>query len=284
MCTASHAPPLVYAALGWAGGALSTAVLALIASKIHVYHANRDAHRDAIKDKVLTPLRACLEVDFEPLVRFAAPIISPLWTEVAFKKDARSTEDQTERAEVLIVANPWPAFKLAADTALYQDAKAKHFSGLIRKAEEFAAAWEGYAESLREWIQEMAQRIARATNFAPLQDWPGIRPYAAHDHLAVFAYKRVCRLQAGYLSKGSTGTPMWSLTNASVTVAMSSPELLDGLIATMDALIVEQQSRGDFFVNRAKQLAAQLDAVKSEVWLALASTKLPEGCNLVKFW
>jgi hypothetical protein len=51
----------------------------------------------------------------------------------------------------------------------------------------------------------------------------------------------------------------------------------------MDALIVEQQSRGDFFVNRAKQLAAQLDAVKSEVRLALASTKLPHGCDLVKF-
>jgi hypothetical protein len=120
------------------------------------------------------------------------------------------------------------------------------------------------------------------TNFPPLQYGPGMQSYAAHNHLAVFAYKRVCRLQAGSLTKCCPGG-RWGLTNASVTVAMSSPELLDGLIATMDALIVEQQSRGDFFVNRAKQLAAQLDAVKSEVRLALASTKLPHGCDLVKF-
>lgn len=217
-------------------------------------------------------------------MKFAAPIISPLWTEVAFKEGARSTEDQTEPAEVLIVANPWPAFKFAADTAHYQDAKAKHFSGLIRKPEEFAAAWEGYAESLREWIQDMVQQLARGTNLPPLNYGPGMQPYAAHNHLAVFAYKRICRLQAGSLTKGSMGGPLWSLMNASVNVATADSDRLDAVIEAIDAMRREQQSRGDFFVNRAKQLAVQLDVLKGEVRLALASTKLQKGCNLVNFW
>jgi uncharacterized membrane protein YGL010W len=101
-----HSSPLIYTMLGWAGGAASTVVGSWIASKIHVYHAHRDAHRDAINEKVLTPLSCCIEDDFAPLVGFMAPLVESVWTEVEFKEAARSTEDQLERAEVLTIANP----------------------------------------------------------------------------------------------------------------------------------------------------------------------------------
>jgi hypothetical protein len=170
------------------------------------------------------------------------------------------------------------------DTALYQDAKVRHLRELIRMAEEFAAAWDGYSESLREWLQEMTRQIARETKLPPLHHGPGMKPYAAHNHLAVFIYKRVCRIQSGSLEKSSTGAELWCLMNGSVNVAMGSPKELEYVIEAIDQLRIDQQPKGDFFVRRARELAEQLESLKGEVRLALAGTKLPRGCNLVKFW
>src|SRR6266566_6513979 len=96
MYSAPQIQPSMYALLGWAGGAASTVAGSWIASKIHVYHAHRDAHRDELKERVLIPLRDCLDNDYEPRAKFAKPIVSLNWKQTAFKAAARSTEPQTD--------------------------------------------------------------------------------------------------------------------------------------------------------------------------------------------
>jgi|HubBroStandDraft_6_1064221.scaffolds.fasta_scaffold08260_4 hypothetical protein len=285
MAEAAHLPGWVYMLMGWVAGSASTVAGSWIASKIYLYHAHRDAHRDKLKERVLAPLLEYLENQFRPLVTFSAPTLEARWTELAFNEGAGSTEEPRGFGEVLETVNPWWEFKSAADEALYHDARSHHFQALIRRSEEFASGWQGYCESLLQWIHEMAREIERATELPPLKLGPGERGYAAHVHLAMFVYKRVSQLQSGSLSRSSTGSSFYALSDAGgVTVALAAAPKIEHVILVVDALINSEQSKGDSFAERAGQLSAQLDALIGELKLAVASTSLPGRCGLVRFF
>jgi hypothetical protein len=269
--------------LAFIGGAVSTVLGSWVSSKIRVYHDNRKAHHNELREKILTHLLSTLEKEYKPLVGFAHPLLKAEWKGTGVKEGVRSTEEQWKYGLVLEIENPWPAFKVVTDPALYQDAKVRHFRQLLTKVESFAASWEGLAENMRKWIQEMSQRIGRTSGLQQ-DNRLGNEPYADHDFLGMFAYMRIYHLPVGVLRKSSAGSPLWSLTSGPITVAMaSSPQQLDAVIQAVDDVIAEQQTKGEFFMKQARELNAKLGFLTGDVRLAIASKKLRKSCDLVSF-
>jgi hypothetical protein len=283
MC-AQHNPAGFYTLLGWFGGVGSTIVGSWIASKIHLYHAHRDAHRDELKEKVLSPLRDCLEGEYQPRVRFIKPIVSVLWKPTIFKPDARSTESPKTEGNVIEIQNPWPSFKAHVDVALYQDAKANHFTGVMKEVEDFAETWHSYAENGRKWIQEISQGLIHSSglpSFSP--DLFGQNPSVVEDQLAMFVFRRVCGLDAGKLNRTSTGSSFQSLVNGSTTMATAVGTDIEAVIRAVDASILQHQAAGRSFVARTQQLDVQLEVLNAKLRLAIANTRLTGRCDLVRF-
>jgi hypothetical protein len=160
--------------LAFIGGVVSTVVGSWISSKIRVYHDNRKAHRDELKEKVLGPLGSCLDETFVPLVTLVQPAVATRWNESSFTTRAPSTEPQTRSQLTLEAVNPWLEFKAAVDRVLYEDARKKHFAELLTRAEEFASAWKEYAEHVCQWVQEMSQQLSRTSGLPPWQPGPGV--------------------------------------------------------------------------------------------------------------
>jgi hypothetical protein len=270
--------------LAFIGGVVSTVVGSWVSSKIHVFHENRRAHRDELKAKVLIPLRDCLEVDFTPVVTLQQAAVCGRWDNASFVNVARSTENQNRFELVLEAVHPWQKFKVDADPALYQDARKKHFPELLNGAEDLASAWEDYAGQVRLWIEEISQQLSRSTDLPPMKGGSAVGAFIDSGFLALFVYKRLCRLQAPSLTKRSSGGELWELQSGGTTVALGPAHKLNELTDLVDAVIAGQEKKSAFFAGRAKELERQLETLKDEVRLALATTRLRKQCDLVTFF
>jgi len=268
----------------WIGGVVTTIAGSWIASKIHVYYDNQKAHRDELKEKVLAPLLSCLEDQFAALVTLRQPAVITEWAQVSFAPGAPSTEAQTKFDLVLEAENPWGKFKATVDRALYQDAKTRHLPELLSNAERFASAWEGYTAQVREWIQEMSHQLSNATDIPPMKGGTATGPFVDNGFLASFLYKRLCRIPVGTLSKRSSGGDLWELQCSNTNVATAAPDKLNLLLKCVDALIANQQQKGELFNGRAKELDNKHDSIGDEVRLALASSRIQKRCDLVPFF
>ncbi len=268
----------------WVGGVVTTIAGSWIASKIHVYHDNRKAHRNELNEKVLGPLLSCLEDQFAPLLTRRRPAVTAEWTAVSFAVSAPSTEAQTKFDLVLEAENPWRKFKAAVDRALYQDAKTTHLPDLLNRAEEFASAWEGYAAQVLEWIQEMSYQLSTATDIPPMKGGTATGPFVDSGFLGSFLYARLCQIPVGTLSKRPSGGDLWELHCSNTNVAMAPPDKLNLLTNRVDALIASQEQKGELFISRTEELAKELDDLEGEVRLVLANSRLQKRCNLVSFF
>ena len=110
------------------GGVVSTMVGSWLSSKIRVYHHNRKAHLDDLKQRVLIPLRGGLEQHFRPLIFHQEPLV---YVETAaptqFLENAKATESQIEQGDVLQGKFPGSLVFGPLDSALQQDAQKTHF-------------------------------------------------------------------------------------------------------------------------------------------------------------
>jgi hypothetical protein len=82
----------------------------------------------------------------------------------------------------------------------------------------------------------------------------------------------------------SSGGELWTLRCGSTNAAIAGPDKLYDLTKSLDALITEQQMKGEAFIDRAKKLGKKLEVLRDEVRLGLASTRLRKGCDLVPFF
>src|ERR1700690_2374262 len=100
-------PGWFYALLGWVGGAASTVAGSWVSSKIQVYHAHRTVHLEALRDKVLIPLRAGLNEQLAQFLNQTLPVISVLPTTQHFKERATATEEPTYIARMIVADFPF---------------------------------------------------------------------------------------------------------------------------------------------------------------------------------
>jgi hypothetical protein len=278
-------PPFVYALVGWVGGVATTVAGSWVATKIHVYHAHRDSHRDELRTSVLEPLLACLRDKILPLARIAVPLVEGGATQTIYHENARSTEPDYGNGEALIIEAPWNNFKYHVDPVLYEDARTRHFGDLIRRVEDFARAWEKYTDEVTDWVGELSQRITETAGLPPLAYGPGARFYAASRHIAVFIYKRIFHIPVRPLYRAPSAGGEVSLTDEKgVTVAYALSDKITEVVNLTNAMIANEKPRGPALLSKARNLSSQLDGIIPAVQLAIASKKLKKRCVLVRFF
>jgi hypothetical protein len=281
----AHLPGWVYGLAGWLGGATSTVAGAWIASKIHVYHAHRDSHRDELRTSMLEPLLSCLREKILPLVRIAEPLVEGVATQTTYDENAHSTEPDYYNGEALAIEAPWNNFKDHVDPGLYEDARTRHFVELMRRVEDFAHSWEKYSEEVTDWVGELSHQIAEKTGLPPLTHGPLVRSYAASSHIAVFIYKRIFRIPVRPLCRQPDVGDKTSLTDEEgVTVAYAKSDKITEVVNLTNTMISEEKPRGSALLSKAHDLSSQLDAIIPAVQLAIASKKLKKRCSLVRFF
>src|SRR6185437_870771 len=136
----SHALGWLYALLGWIGGAATTVVGSIVASRIRVYDDNRKSHRDELRARMLEPLRDGVR-EHLPLFAHRVPVIVEVWGYHSLAINARVDEPNVSYGPQLQAMNPWPAIFGSTDRALLEDARATHFAGLMGEASAIASAW-----------------------------------------------------------------------------------------------------------------------------------------------
>ncbi len=129
---------------------------AWISSKIHVYHENRKAHLEDLKQKILIPLAERLIEQYASVVLHRVPVVADKWGIWHRRENASVTEYPTEQGPVLLRATPDVIASL--DEALFADARKTHFYGLIQKTEVFLARWDAHANECYAWVETIGRR------------------------------------------------------------------------------------------------------------------------------
>lgn len=281
-------PGWVYALFGWVGGAASTVGGSWISSKIHVYHENRRAHLEELKDKVLIPLREGLSKHYAPLVSNLAPILLVQQAATEFFEEAKVTQEPTEQGEVLSAASPMTSVFGPLDAALLQDARTNHFRDLLARVDQFIMSWSAHAADNHRWGSKISRHILANSgldafpNRAPA---PSQRFYVMHKRLAVFVYDRLSRRPVGALEVSKQyGSDIWLLTGADTTLAMGTKTQIDSLVEELDKLLDSEKPAVNKLANKGAELQTAFLELISRLDLAAASRRLHRKCDLVGFF
>jgi hypothetical protein len=264
----------------YVSGVASTIVGSLISSKIRVYHDNRKAHLDDIKQKVLIPLNNALAGTYRPLVKHQSPVVIEEWGVRIRKKDVSVTEYPNEQGPLLVSVAP--DIRSAMDQALYLDAKKKHFSKLIIQTEKFLAAWHSHAEECHGWVAGLAEEIL-ANCQLPTHPVTHGSSYVMHFRLGVFVYRRLFHNVELALHKRNQN-PGWVVEGFDGTPAAGTEQEMDTVISGLDRLIEREKGAADRLLRNARVLEQDLSSLCDELNYAIAARRLRGKCALVPFF
>ena len=268
--------------LAYVGGVASTVAGSWISSKIHVYHDNRKAHLEDIKQKVLMPISSVLDEQYAPLVAQKAPAAVEKWGVRNRRETVRVTEDVIDDGPLLLIVTP--NMQAGVDSALYTDAIKNHFSKLLADAERFSEAWHRHAAECRAWVVHLADEILGRSQMAPFPVMDHRIPNVNHYKLALFVYQRLFGLFERPVVKNVRNPAQWELVGFEGTAASGSEEQMDSLISVLDELIVSEKTVANHLRAKAHLLEKSLSSLTAEFKYAIASRRLRRPCDLVPFF
>lgn len=274
--------------LAFIGGVASTVVGSWISSKFRVYHDNRKAHLDDLKQRVLVPLRDGLEQHFRPLVFHQTLVVFVLaGATTQFHEKAKATEDPTEQGDVLVAAFPSAKVFSLLDSALLQDASKSHFRKHMSQVDTFMRRWTAHAGECHRWALKTAEQILTRSGLLafppPCTTGPGSRPYVMHYRLAVFVYKRLFRIPTQALRTDQPDS-YWTLNGEDSTLALGSKEQIDALVKALDNLLESEEATARTLRAQAGELQRSFQELTPELDHAVASRRLRGKCDLVTFF
>ncbi len=275
-------PGWFYAFLGWVGGVASTVAGSWISSKIQVYHAHKTVHLEALRDKVLIPLRAGLNENLAPFLNQNLPVVSVLPTAQQFKANATATEEPTYSARMIVADFPFGRIFREIEQALLEDARNRHFVELIATIEAFCKDWTDYTRDCQQWVSGMAAQIASASGLPVFPTQPG-REYVMNCELANFVHLRLFHLPTSALRR-ETDRERCNLIGGSQTLAVATENEVQGLISIIDSLLESEKSRAVPFENRRTALKGRFAELSAKLDFAIASRRLRHSCDLVSFF
>ncbi len=281
--------PWVYALLGWSGGVGSTVVGSWVSSKIRVYHDNRKAHLDDLKQRVLAPLREGLEQHFRPLVFLQQPLV---YVDTAapteFREDAKATESQMEQGDVHQGAFPSSLVFGPLDPALLEDAKKTHYSKQLAAVDEFINGFLTSAGECHTWVCRVADAILKESSLPAFPNRVaaavgGPAPYVMHYRVAVFIYARLLRYLTPALRTSQINNGL-GLHGEDATLAYGSGEQISNLLARIDHLLGSERDRAGSLRGRMAALQESFPGLISQLDYAIAARRLRKKCDLVPFF
>ena len=276
--------------LAFIGGVTSTIVGSWLSSKIRVYHDNRKAHLDDLKQRVLTPLRDGLEQHFRPLVFHQEPLA---YVETAapteFLENAKATESQIEQGDVLQGKFPGSLVFGPLDSALQQDAQKTHFLKQMVAVDKFVASYFAPAGECHAWVRRMSHAILMESGLPAFPNKTtsvsGPAPYVMHYRLAVFVYKRLFRFSAPALLTSLMNDGAYSTLNGEdATLACGSEEQVSHLVAQVNKLLESEKGTAEMLRRRLADLQKSFQELVSALDYAIAARRLRKRCDLVTFF
>jgi hypothetical protein len=275
-------PGWFYALLGWVGGVASTVAGSWISSKIQVYHAHRTVHLEALRDKVLIPLRASLNKHLAPFLNHNLPVVSVLPTVQHFKERATATEEPTYVSHMIVADFPFAGVFRGIEQALLEDARDRHFVELIAGLDTFYKDWTDHTRDCQQWVSEMATQIAGASALPLFLAHPA-QEYVMNCELANFVHLRLFHFQTSALRR-ETDRERWNLIGGSQILAVATEREVERLIATIDSLLESEKGRAAAFENTRTALQARFAGLSAKLDLAIASRRLRRRCDLVSLF
>jgi hypothetical protein len=265
-------------------GVGTTVVGSWISSRIHVYQENRKVHLDEIKQKVLLPLKEVLTVRYVPLIKHKALAVAQEWGTRKRIEGASVMQSQTEQGPFLSAV--LPDIRSGVETALYADAKKKHYSALIQHFEKLDEAWRAHAQECHAWVVQMSEEIIAKSGLDPFPVATHGKSYVDNQKLGLFIYRRLFPSGQHSLVKHSHEHPPvhWVLEGFEGTSAEGTEQQLLALIAVLDKLMVAERNKADELNAEAQKLDRNLVTLMAEIDYAIAYRRLRKRCDLVPFF
>jgi hypothetical protein len=274
--------------LAFTGGAASTVVGSWLSSKLRIYHDQRNAHRDELKQKVLIPLRDGLSERLNPLLfHHTAPIRVKPGVITEFRKKVAVTESQVEWGDALVTDLPGAIVISSLDSTLLEDCRKTHFEKLISEIEAFVRRCDDYTSESHLWVMDLAEEILKESGLPafpnPVVGGSGPAPYVMHNRLAVFLYKRLFNLTAPALETSAIGMG-WGLNGEDATLACGSEAQIVKLPTMLNHFLKVHENRARTLEEQARKLHKEFNELLPKMNYAIASRRLRKRCDLVPFF
>jgi hypothetical protein len=275
--------------LFWIGGIVATVLGSWVASKIHVYHEQRNAHRDDIKKRVLVPIRKGLNAHFRPLLWKLAPMVFvQTGATTHFKDKPKVTEEPAEQGDVLLVEFPATTVFGSLDSALLSDARQVHFRDTLSEVDSFVKRWNSLTGECHVWTSRIANEILQASGlprFPPPRTQNPLS-YVMHLRLGLFVCKRLLGLptRALYPEPQYPEQDRVNLHSEEGTVAVGSKDEIATLVGCLDGLLDSEAQTGMALRDRIAELQQVFDRLVPKLDYAIASRQLHGRCDLVTFF
>ena len=267
--------------LWYLAGVVSTIVGSWTASKIHVYHDNRKLHHDDLKQKVLTPIRDCLQTVYSKLVRHLSPVVTEDWGKVSLRRGSTVTDQQEILGPFLKVGDPRSAIEASLDQALLEDGAQNHYGPLLAEWRRFSNSWSQHARRCEAWVSEIAAQILEKSGLPPHLA-PAGQPYVMHLRLACYVYMRLLELPARALRKEHPEQSWWRLVD-DATLAAGSEARIDKLIQLLNEIVETERGTTLKIRQEASDLNGELGSLIRKFSLAVAERRLRGRCRLARF-
>jgi hypothetical protein len=263
-------------------GVASTVVGSWISSRIHVYEEHRRVHLEALRDKVLMPMRTGLQEHLWPFLAHQRAIVTVVPHARTFNPNAKVTEDAESLASLLVAVFPFSRIDEGIEPALLRDAQTHHYREVMQGVDTFVKDCIDYAGKCREWVTSIAVEIPGACGLPPfVPNKTG--PYVMNCLLAHFVYARVFQFPTGTLRKQEE-RDHWILSNGSYTAAVGKADQLDHLVEFLNRRVTLEKAQGAALLALEENLRTKFATISGDLDFAIASRRLHKRCDLVSFF
>ncbi len=253
-----------------------------ISSRIQVYEEHKRVHLEALRDKVLKPMRTGLQEHLWPFLAHQRAIVTVVPDARTFNPNAKVTEDAESLASLLVAVFPFSRIDEGIEPALLRDAQTHHYRELMQGVDTFVKDCIDYAGKCRDWVTSIAVEIPGACGLPPfVPNKTG--PYVMNCLLAHFVYARVFQFPAGTLRKQEE-RDHWILTNGSYTAAVGGADQLDHLIEFLNRRVTLEKAQGAALLALEESLRTRFAKISGDLDFAIASRRLHKRCDLVSFF
>jgi len=266
---------------------LSVLLLSFICSYLlfrrTAYFQKRACHLEDLKGRALKPFLQALQSAYAPLLS-GGKILRAEWAYESFDSTAKITEQAQRESPRLSVIDPGAnAPSLGIDSALFLDARSRHYRKTFQEWETFRQHYTLYANECKEWVQTIGNKIVEESSLAPFG--PNVQvPYVMQYSLAVFIYERLMQIKGQPLKTESARSNTERLTDGRIAYACAGPGEINNLIELIERLCAEEKQQGNQLKDKQHELSHTFTELAKELGHVIASQKLPRRCDLVGIW
>jgi hypothetical protein len=166
-------------------------------------------------------------------------------------------------------------------SALYEDARTRHYQELFSKWEQFRSNWKAHLDKHASWIVNVGSDLLNFSNMPPHPASAFNAPYIMHLNLGLFITNRLMGIGKENLVRGTQHDDD-TVSDGLAMVGKGSPQQVTNLFELIN-------SRLDFNRSKAQELLKELESLQTEkadlirqFSLAIAAKGLKGRCDLVK--